>query len=306
MNLIKKNQLLHSDAGPKTLIWMVKFVFAVWFFRYLVDPLQSLAELPVGYSAPVGILKLVTTPVYAALHSKFSLTLIKVLILASCVGVWIPKHRLKSAVVGCVVILLANTISRGFGHINHAEIAPWFVTVILTYFMSRLSTDQIECPDNNPNPVASAAMVLATTVFAVTYSLVGAARFVNGGIEFLAGDSIPNAVLRMSHHDWFFEYNFAPVIIASPVLILVLKLGTAAVTVFEIVAPLCLISQRFRKAFLLFVPAFHLGAILIFKIDFIENVLLMVLFINVTAWINRESFEAPAIYSFESKPTTIA
>jgi hypothetical protein len=276
-------QLLHRNAGPMTLVWMVKFMFAVWFVRYLIDPFQSLADLPVGYSAPVGILKFVSTSIYAALHSKLGLVLIKVGILASCVTVWIPRYRLRAAVFGCVLLLLANTISRGFGHVNHAEIAPWLVTVILTVFMSRLATDQIECPDNNPNESASFGMVLATLVFAVTYSFVGAARLVNGGIEFLGGDSIANSMVRMSHHDWLIEFNLADWMLATPMFILMLKLGTAAVTIFELAAPLCLISCRFRLAFLLFMPAFHLGAIMVFKIDFIENVLTMILFVNLTA-----------------------
>ena len=296
--------LLHSDAGPKTLVWMVKFMFAIWLVRYFVDPLPTLSELPVEYSAPVGMLKFVPTAIYEGMHSFFALGIIRYMIVLLCIGVWIPKIRLKAAISGCIMILIANTIVRGFGHVNHAEIAPWLVTAVLTFYMTRLTRDQIECPDNNPDPNASTAMVLATTVFAVTYSLVGAARLVNGGIGLFAGDSIVNSMLRMSHHDWLLEFNFAHVMVASPLMLLMLKLGTAAVTIFELAAPFCLISDRFRKAFLLFVPAFHLGAILIFKIDFIENVFTMLLFVNLTSWLNQESKAAPEIFPFEVKATT--
>ena len=225
-----------------------------------------------------------------------------ILILVCCVGVWLPRFRRVAAPAGCVGILLVNAITRGYGHINHAEIGPLLVTGILTWFLWRLPKSQIAKPGNEPQPTASTGMVLATFCFAMTYCFVGIARLVYGGIELLAGETIPNAMLRMSHRDWLFDYNFSTLLITSPMFLLMLKLGTAAVTVFEIAAPFCLVSNRFRKLFLLFIPAFHLGAMLVFRINFLENVFTMLLFVNLTACL-RYGDAVPRIFTRGTVPS---
>lgn len=275
-------QLLHSDATPRTLIFVLKFMFAMWFVRFLVDPVERLCELPVLYTLPVGPMGWLPVHVYFAAHTFTGLVVIKSVILAACVGVWIPQTRRSAAVVGCIAIAVISAITRGFGHINHAEISPLLITMVLTGFMLRLPKDQVLFPGNIRCTQSSTALVLSTLCFGLTYSFVGIARIVHGGIELLSGPTIPNSMLRMSHHDWLLPVNLAELLIASPFLLLVLKVGTAAVTVFELFAPFCLISRKFRYAFLALIPLFHLGAILIFKIDFIENVLAMILLLNLT------------------------
>lgn len=287
-------KLLHEDATSQTLIFMVKYMFAVWFVRYLIDPLHHLSEIPIHYTSPISFMGWLPENVYLALHSALGLTCLRLMILVSCIAVWIPKYRMPGAAVGCVLISVINAITRGYGHVNHAEIGPLLVTGILTLFMFRLPKGQAIAPDNQENSAASTGLILATFCFALTYSFVGVARFVHGGIDLLAGDTITNAMLRMSHHDWLLEHNLSAMLIASPLMLLTLKLGTAFVTVFEAAAPLCLVSEKFRKCFLLLMPAFHIGTVLVFKINFIENVLTMMLFINLTPLVARLSASQPA------------
>ena len=286
---LEQPNLLHSDSTPKTLIFVLKFMFAIWFVRYLFDPIERLSEFPVHYSAPVGLMGWLPVPIYVAAHSFVGLVIIKSVLLAACVGVWIPRTRRVSAVTGCLALAIIGAITRGFGHINHAEIGPLLVSAILTIFMLRMPKDHAELPGNDRCEESSTALILSTLCFALTYSFVGLARFVNGGIELLSGATIPNSMLRMSHHDWLLPINLSEILVASPLLLLMLKLGTAVVTVFEVCAPFCLVSRRFRYAFLMLMPGFHLGAILIFKIDFLENVLTMILFLNLTSFLSGAS-----------------
>ena len=286
---MQEPRLLHSDATPKTLIFMMKFVFAMWFVRFLFDPIERLSDFPVHYTAPVGLMGWMPEQLYVFSHSFVGLVIIKTAILASCIGVWMPATRRGAAAVGCLAIAIISHITRGFGHINHAEISPLLVTIVLTVFMLRLPKDQVVLPGSKTCKDSSFAMVFSTLCFTLTYSLVGLARLFNGGIELLSGPTIPNSMLQMSHHDWLLPINLSEFLIASPLLLLALKLGTAAVTIFEICAPLCLISRKFRYAFLATMPGFHLGAILIFKIDFVENVLMMILLLNLTAMLLQTS-----------------
>lgn len=295
--------MLHANATPRTLIFVLKFMFAMWFIRYLIDPVERLSDLPVHYTAPVSFMGWLSPQLYIAMHSFAGLVIIKSLLLAACIGVWIPKARRYCAVMGCLTIATINAITRGYGHINHAEISPLLVTIILTFFMMRLPKDQAVLPGNQVSKESSTALILATLSFGLTYSFVGIARCVNGGIDLLAGQTIPNSMLRMSHHDWLLPINFSEWLIASPLLLLMLKLGTAVVTIFEACAPLCLISRKFRYAFLLMIPFFHLGAILIFKIDFIENVLTMILFLNLTPWLS-DITESKVLLPFKAATTS--
>lgn len=283
-----ESQLLHANAHPRTLILVVKFMFTMWFFRYLFDPITQLSELPIEYSSPVSFLGWLPLPIYIGLHSFSGLFLLKLVLLTSCISTWYSKYRRGSAFIACTSIALVNGVTRGFGHINHAEVAPLIVTGLLTLFLYRLSKYQVQFPSLQPCKTSSTALVLATLVFALTYSFVGTARIVHGGIGLLGGETITNSMIRMSHHDWLLEYNYSQWMVASPMMLLMLKLGTAVVTIFELAAPFCLVSDRFRQAWLMLMPAFHLGAILVFKIDFIENMLTMILFLNLTGWLSGQ------------------
>ncbi len=280
-----KNRLLHHNASPATLIFVLKFMFALWFVRFAIDPLQQISYLPVEYSNPTGLLGLLPVPVYTAIHSFAGLCLLRGMIVIACAGVWVPRLRLPSAVTGCVLLMIAGAVTRGFGHINHAEIGPLLVTCILTLFACRLPSESVTRPGHEANKTASTGMILATFVFSMVYALVGIARLGNGGIDVLAGDSITNHLVYMGHHDWLLNYNFSELLLQYPPLLLAMKLGFAAVTIIEIAAPFCLINERVRKIVLIMIPIFHLGVVLMFKVLFIEQPLTLILLINLTPWL---------------------
>jgi hypothetical protein len=116
---------------------------------------------------------------------------------------------------------------------------------------------------------------------------VGIHRLVAGGLEVLAGDTITNHMIRAINFDWNFAFDPGRIVLASPTLIVLVKIGTALVTFVEISAPLCLIHRRLRLLTLAVIPAFHVGAILMFKIVFAEQIMALILFLNVSPWLNR-------------------
>lgn len=288
-NDLPRREVLHHHASSAALVFFLKFFFAIWFFRYLLDPLQNLSQLPIEYSDPVGWLRWLNVNFYVALHSFTALLLIKFGILAACVGVWFPKTRIKSAILGCILVANACAISRGFGHLNHAEISPLLVTCILTFFAWRLPTANLQHPDHKPNQTAATGLILATLVLALSYALAGVERMAVGGFELFTGDTMVNYAVQRSFSTWVFEFNFSQLLLANPWLAAMLKIGTVVVTIAEIAMPFCLVSRRMRFFILLVMPAFHIGAILMFKVVFIELPLSLLLLWNVSPWLAARS-----------------
>lgn len=275
-----ENTLLHQDANPARLILILKLLFAMWVVRFLFDPFERISQLPPEFTAPVSFLKLLPPDLYTALHSFGGLLVIKLLIVGCGAGVWVPRFRMPCALFGCIFLTIACAITRGFGHVNHAEIGPLLVTWVLTIYALRIPIEQTIRPDKQQNQLAATGLILATIIFMLCYAFAGIARLSWGGLQMLGGESITNRMVEMAYHDWRFEYNFADVVLAMPPVLFTLKLGTAVVTVIEIAAPFCLVSRKFRVLFLLIMPAFHLGTIVLFKIDFIENVCVIFLLVG--------------------------
>ncbi len=273
--------LLHGKATKASLEFYLKFFFAIWFVRYLLDPLQTLGGMPVEYADPVGPLRWIPDTVRESLFSTTGLSVLRFGLLASCIGVWIKAFRPQAALMACLLLTLAAAIPRSFGHINHAELGPIIVTWVLSLFYVKLSASE-ETNSDDENATASAGLITATTILMFAYAFVGVARLCDGGWQLFVGDTIPNHVSQGSYSNWVLPFDLAPMVLENQFLIGSLKLGTLAVTFLEIAAPFALISKRVRYTVLLVMPMFHIGAILMFKVIFAEQVLALILLINIS------------------------
>ena len=287
--------LLHNNASSAAFVFYLKFFFGIWFLRYLFDPMQDLSLLPVGYSAPVGWLNSWPGFAYEFAHSYAGLLALRIGILVCCIGVWFGKSRFYSGLIGCGCITTANALARGYGHMNHAEIGLILITWILAIFMTRFSREELQRPTHERNSASSASLVCAAIVLSLVYSLVGIARLVNGGLEFFVGDTMTNYMFKATYMNSVVDLNLNTWILSSSMLVFLVKAGTLAVTAMEVVAPICLVSKKMRYAMLLIMPGFHLGAILLFKVIFVEQLMCLILFVSVTPllakhWSIRESF----------------
>ena len=294
-----QGKLLHADANRKTLEFCVRLFFAIWFFRYIFDPLQILGQLPLAYADPVGPLRWLPNWLVESMFGTVGLTLLRFGILSACICVWIKPVRAQSALIGCLFITAAAAICRSFGHINHAEIGPILVTWVLTLFYLKLPA---EIPANKKleNSTASTGMITATLVLTLVYALVGIARLCDGGWVIFTGDTIPNHVSQGSYSNWVLPFDFSHWVWDYPAIAWSVKIGTLIVTVLEIATPFALISRRIRYAVLFIMPLFHLGAILMFKVVFIEQPIALILLINLTPIVNRNSESMP-VWGFWKK-----
>lgn len=272
--------MLHASAGRRTLECSLKILYIIWFLRYAADPLHLLASLPLAYADPVGPIRWLPSSLREWLFGAQGLTTLRVGIVACCAGTWVRALRVPSALAGCVLLTAAGGVVRSFGHVNHAEIGPLLVTWVLTAFLLKMTHDDLRAR-RTERSTAATGMITATLVLLLTYAFVGVARAVEGGWRLLAGDTLPFHVSRNSHEDWVLPYDFSSLVLAWEPGPWLLKGGTLAVTVLEIAAPLALVSRPLRLALLAVLPAFHVGAALLFKVFFLEQALTVVLLLGV-------------------------
>jgi hypothetical protein len=284
---VTSSEFLHRDASPAAHVFFVKAFFAMWFVRFAFDPLQDLSELPLAYASPVGWLDMLPANINAAFHSYWGLLILKFGLLAACIGVFWGSTRKLAAFTGCCLVTVACAVTRGFGHIHHAEIGPLLATWVMVVFMLRLPSAFVRSPNYMAHPSSSAGLVGAALTLALLYSFVGIHRLVVGGLDVFAGNTMTNHMIRAINFDWNIASDPGRIVLASPTLIFMVKIGTVLVTFVEISAPLCLIHRRLRLMTLAVIPAFHVGAILMFKIVFAEQLMALILFWDVSPWLNR-------------------
>ena len=286
LGTLAERGVLHADATPARLHLYVKLLFAIWFARYLFDPLPLLSRLPLAYADGVGWLRLLPLRGMELLYSPAGLYAVKYGLLACCVGTWFARLRLPAALVGCVLLTTLNAIVRSFGHVNHSELGPLLVTWVLSLFLFRAGgqwKSTLLNPQHRwwhrPHPAAAMGLGTAVIVLGLVYAGVGLARIFGGGAELFTGETIGNHVLRASHSPWVAPWNFSRWVVGTPWLSAGLQLGTLAVTGVELLVPFSLVSTRIRWLIWAALPGFHIGAMFLFKVFFIEQILTLLLLV---------------------------
>jgi hypothetical protein len=175
-------------------------------------------------------------------------------------------------------------VLRGFaGHMNHAELLLLFSTLIVAIFpcFDGLSFRKPR-EGEREGTLYSVPFVAIAFLFCLTFTFVGAARLGNGlGLFFT--DTLRN--LTIEH--WIEmgtikgRMFFAP---TSPILAfefipsVLYRVSYLASTLLELLAPLALISKRFRFLFVGFALTFHIANLVLLGVPFIENIFLLVVF----------------------------
>jgi predicted DCC family thiol-disulfide oxidoreductase YuxK len=116
------------------------------------------------------------------------------------------------------------------------------------------------------------------------YALLGIRRIVEGGVAIYLDDSMLDFTAVRTFEPAFFSFQMGFWPLYSPTLAFFLKVGFAVVTIFEALAPLAVISSRFRFIWLGVMVLFHVSALFTMNIWFWENILLLLLFFTPFAY----------------------
>jgi hypothetical protein len=277
--------LLHDRASPASLGLFRICVFSVWFLYLLLDQVHLLGLLPPdAFSAP-GILRVIPEGLWQLALSEGGLTVFRLVIIGGVLVVILGVLPYRLVTIGVAILLvLYQGILRGFsGHMNHAELLLLYAAVVIAIFpcFDGLSVRKPKGGPHDRSQYAAPLLIMAF-LFCFTFSFVGAARL-SQGPDFFYTQTLRNLILK----NWIqmgglSTHGFAPP--AAPFLPLeilpgpILQASYAVASLLELLAPLALISRRFRQVFAVFVIVFHTSTAYAMGVPFFENLPLIVVF----------------------------
>ena len=269
--------LLHENATARHLALLRIWVFGMWLADVLKDPPVELAEIPLAYYEPVGVLRWVPTHAWEIALSEPWLQIwwgaLVVLLLMSASGV--PFYR-GIALVTCALLTFYQGMIFGFSTVTAAPLAALYIAWIVALFPSADALSLRGRPEAAPSSqVYRAAILTATVLFLATYMLVGVRRVVDGGIEIFYDGSILRVLAGNFYRPDYLPRSLNVRVLESANLSTMFEVGFVIVTLFEVLSLLCLASKWFRRSWLAVMLPFHVLTWPMLRLLFLHNVLLI-------------------------------
>ncbi len=282
--------LLQERASPTLLRAVTIGVFGFWGLQLAFDPVDALAALPLSLYEPVGFLRIVPASVVARLLMPLAMYDFKAVILVSCAAVIFAIRPRVFAVLACVGLTVYEGLLRGFGgHVSHSDLVMLYAAYFLALFP--LANALLAPKERVRVNLSGVPVVAILAALCFTYSLTGLYRLMHGGMETFTSGSLIFWALRNSYQYIDPLWGWGRRLINEPVWAAWLTMGFPIVTMFEVLAPLCLVSSRFRWLFLVVMVPFHLLACVVMEIFFWEHLLFYTLFFD---RVGRSRAEAPS------------
>ena len=293
-------KLIHEEASPEALNFFRTAVFGTWFLIILFDPLTELSYLPLSIFKPTGVLiRFLPAFVHPWLVSAPFLYGLKTVALISLFLCTLNKSFIPASLIASVCLTIQQGIVRGYGHMNHAEIVLIYATYFLSFFAL---ADQLWKKDpkyqSEQMNLNSIPFIVTIAFMCFTYTFLGMRRLIYGGVELFFTDSLVYWVVSNTNLNDYFTWHVDGFVLKNPWIQNLLKLGFPIATLFEISAPLCLVSRRFRYLFIAFMIPFHVLIWVFMGILFLELIFAYILLFECTRWLSPKSVkgEHPIIF----------
>jgi len=284
-------KLHNSDVSPSALRAGKSWVFAIWLFTIAIDRLDWVNDLPLSLFEPVGFMKFLPESFFQwffqdAVIWGFKFALIGLLLL---VLMNIKSHI--TTLLTCLLLTCWQAIGRGFaGYMHHTDMALLYAAYFLALFPLADAWVRKRKPQEAEKlNLSGIPLVAILGSFCLTYTMVGTYRLVHGGIEVFTSNSFLYWVLRNNYQTPATILDFGPTLIQVPWLQMLLNAGFPIVTLFEITAPLCLVSRKYRFAFVAVMVPFHFVSLVFMNIMFWENLLMFVFLLDFNRWFPRRN-----------------
>jgi len=282
-----ETSLIHTGAGQTALHLFTAYLFGLWTIKMMVGPIHDLAHLPVEMVQPVGIIQLLPSGWLGNLMTETALWGLRVSTGVFCALSMIPRLMIVAGPFACLGYTLHQSIIRSFGIVNHPEIAMMISGYVLVLFAGyRWWGVGSSAPSDRFNPY-SVPLVTIALLLTVAYAMVGVNRFFfEAGPYIFASDTLPNFILQRSLAPNLFGFEIGKHVADWPAVVVIgAKFGFFASTLIEMTAPLCLISRYYRYLFFAVMVPFHIVILLTMNISFFENVLLYIVLIDFSGWL---------------------
>jgi len=239
--------------------------------------------LPRSLYEPVGFLSALPEPMAEFMLGRTFLLSLRLLTVVTTAVAALSRGGAACALLACASVTLFEGIVRGFGgHVSHHDLVLLYVAYGLALFRA---ADRLVPSDTRPGVTLSGIPLVATAaLLCLTYSFTGMFRLLRGGTELFASGSLTFWALRNSYQYITPVWGLGRYLPELPLMNAFLNLGYPVVTLFEVLAPVCLWSRRFRYVFVAVMIPFHLLSWVFLEIFFWESLLLYVLFLDLPRW----------------------
>lgn len=255
-------------ADHRSLTLVRAGVGAVWVVKLAFEPLSFYADLPRSMLDPPGFLRLAPDRFWDTVLTPGFLVGFKVALLALVALFMFGARPWRVvAVLAAAGLTLHEGLVRGMTFVNHQELALLYCT----YVLAIAPAGRGQAADEPK--AAKAAVTLMTVVALVPYTFIAAHRIAFSAPGIFTGDSLSTFLGSLSGLDragWGVGLH----VMTHPNLLVLAKLVFAVTTVFELLAPICLVNQTFRRVWLAVMIPFHISTWFLMDIFFWENLVL--------------------------------
>ena len=283
-------KLIHTGASPSALTMVRVLLCGLCLLKVAIDPIQRLALLPFSIFTPPFPLNLfpaeiaeglVTSP-GALLALRIFTALFALLVMC---GIKVPW----TGIAACLLFTTYQALVGSYGHINHAE-----VPLILGLYAFVGHAWIAKIPEYRPKQ-AEHTLITITFLFCLTYTLIAARRFAQGGLDIFLQPVMEGWSVEMASRVSYFNLGWGRYAAESALFCLFLRVGFVLGTIAELLAPFALVSRRFRQGFVAVMVPMHLMILLVMNIGFFENIAMYVLFIDM----GMRKRETPCLVLFD-------
>lgn len=282
---------IHTSATAETLAAARILVALLWLARLVPDPVHRLGHLPSEIWFARGVLEFVPGALMATLLEPAGLSVLRFVAigLAVLVGLGVRPHRASLASLTLVLVVYLG-IGRGFGaHVNHRELVLLYVTGLLVFlpcFDALALQSRRRITDGNE--VYRASMIALCLVIVTSYVYVGVARLAMGFPTVYDPDVMRGWLVSRSLRPGPLDLELGAAFLGQPASRYLVPLMLPVSTILELASPLALsLRERPRLFLLIALAGMHVGIALLMNIVFIESVVLLVLFVSYTPWVER-------------------
>lgn len=279
-HLIGPLELLHEQAGLRLLRLARLGIFALWIVKLLLDPLWRVAEIPREFFDPIGLLRLLPASALDALLTPGGLAALLIVTLTVLALGLTNRAFPLVATLAAILLTVYSCVIRGFGPAVHTDI----VLLMSVYALAGFAWADVLSVKFSGSAIdrrsSSYPLVTIVALLCTSYMLVGFNRFVEGSPRVFTGDTMEVWCLDASLRGYYFDTNIGWHVPEWQLIALMLKLGLPGITLFEMMAPLCLVSSHFRWIFIPLMLSFHLLSLVFMNIFFFDDMLVYLLLVD--------------------------
>lgn len=294
-------RLVHSDASAASVAILRIWIFGIWSVLAILAPIPALAEFPIDLFRPVGVTGLIPPAVLDALLSPAALMVFKGLLVLACLFAAVGLATRFTTVLATLLIIFWQSLARGpAGFANHSEVPLILAAVVLAASPCDAALTVWPRPRRTPNAAACQFPLVAILgLICLVYVFIGTYRLTHGDVEIFRSDALQDWILGWNLREPDPARTLGIAWISNPSLNALGKAAFPLLTLLEVSALGCVFSSRFRAFFIPTMILAHLGILLLMQIDFTNQVLCYLVFIDSRHWSPVRAASTSAVIYFD-------